>query len=570
MENFEQDSSIMDAINEYQKEQKEKSEFQKALELQNDAQKKLEEADAEATAALNKAKSEDAGNKLDAILAMERQARLSAGLDPDAPREEINPDEVLVNNPTTAKLKKEVDLNTPVTEEEEYDYGESQSGIVINHSDIKLAQKGPMSNEAALQEKVSNNVDDYVSEMDAEIDALKEAKDVIENEVLDDEDMEEVGNSSDNEDIDYNAMPKSEFDKKYNEAVVVIDKFKVAKIDFTDEEREKLRLARTITLKQVTTQEVKELKIKKKKPKLDQVIKSTISNFSTVVPLIASGYTAKLSGCSVTELMAIISTLDENNPVENFSRKTSLLYEKILETSIGKLTYDEFLEKTCHVDLPMLMYGLACATFPEEDTVDLICNNEKCGKPMPHKYNMRSLLRVERFSDIVKEKIAKTVDNSYNLDTSIKYATTAPVNTIERLEFPHSKIVADFEYKSLASFKRILAKQFNENIEVPTELADIYGFSLFIKAIYVPDHEDDGYFEYTDQMEVTKILNAMNRIDLGILYKKANEMGESNNIEFGYMNIDCPHCKAHYNSLSAEIDQLLFTRCRLEMNTIVE
>ena len=570
MENFEQDSSIMDAINEYQKEQKEKSEFQKALELQNDAQKKLEEADAEATAALNKAKSEDAGNRLDALLAMERQARLSAGLDPDAPREEVKPDEVLINNPTTAKLKKEVDLNVPVTEEEEYDYEESQSGIVINHSDIKLAQKGPMSNEAALQEKVSNNVDEYVSEMDAEINSLKEAKDVIENEVLDDEDMEEVENSSDNEDIDYNAMSKADFDKKYNEAVVVIDKFKVAKIDFTDEEREKLRLARTITLKQVTTQEVKELKIKKKKPKLDQVIKSTISNFSTVVPLIASGYTAKLSGCSVTELMAIISTLDENNPVENFSRKTSLLYEKILETSIGKLTYEEFLEKTCHVDLPMLMYGLACATFPEEDTVDLICNNEKCGKPMPHRYNMRSLLRVERFSDIVKEKIAKTVDNSYNLDTSIKYAATAPVNTIERLEFPHSKIVADFEYKSLASFKRILAKQFNENIEVPTELADIYGFSLFIKAIYVPDHEDDGYFEYTDQMEVTKILNAMNRIDLGILYKKANDMGESNNIEFGYMNIDCPHCHTHYNSLGAEIDQLLFTRCRLEMNTIVE
>jgi len=226
MENFEQDSSIMDAINEYQKEQKEKSEFQKALELQNDAQKKLEEADAEATAALNKAKSEDAGNKLDAILAMERQARLSAGLDPDAPREEINPDEVLVNNPTTAKLKKEVDLNVPVTEEEEYDYEESQSGIVINHYDIKLAQKGPMSNEAALQEKVSNNVDDYVSEMDAEIDALKEAKDVIENEVLDDDELEEVENSSDNEDIDYNAMSKADFDKKYNEAVVVIDKFK--------------------------------------------------------------------------------------------------------------------------------------------------------------------------------------------------------------------------------------------------------------------------------------------------------------------------------------------------------
>ena len=567
---YEQDSSVLDAIEEFQKLQKEKSDFQKALELQNDSQKRLEESDREANAAINKAKNNDAGDKIDAIFEMEKRARLSAGLNPDAPREEIQIDEVVVNNPTTAKLKKEIDLNTPVTEEEDFDYAESESGVVINHADIKLAQKGPMSNEAAVQEKVSNNVDDYVSEMDEEINSLKEAKEVIENEVLDDEEMEEIENASPSDEIDYNAMPKTEFDNKYKDAIVIIDKFKLATIDFTEEEREKLRLARTITLKQVTSKEVRELKIKKKKPKLEQVIKSTISNFSTVVPLIGSGYTVKLSGCSVTELMAIISTLDENNPIENFSKKTSLIYEKILETSIGKLTYEEFLEKTCYVDLPMLMYGLACATFPDEDTVDLICNNEKCGKAMPHRYSMRSLLRVERFNDVVKSKIAKTVDNSYSVETSKKYASTAPVNSIERLEFPHSKIIADFEYKSLADFKKIITKQFNENIEIPKELGDVYGFSIFIKAIYVPDHEDDGYYEYTDQMEVAKVLNAMNRIDLSILYKKANEMGESNNIEFGYMNIDCPHCKTHYNALTADIEQLLFTRCRLEMNTIVE
>lgn len=573
---IEKDPAILDAINDFQKNEQGKTPFQLALENQNKVNKSLEEQAKDANATLQQAFNEKSPiDRRSALDNMERNARINAGLDPNIVRDDIDLDKA-ASNSLTQSLKQDVENklhsvhNGPVQESDDYDYEEKNSGIIIDHKDIKLQETKTMNSEAATEEKLHDNVMEYVKEMDDEINALKEAKNVVENEVLDDDEMKEIDDMPVVDDTDYNQLSSGEYNKRYNEAIVLIDKCGIANVNFTPEEEEKLKHARSITLKQVTTKDIKTINVKKKKPKLDEAVRSSLSNFDTVVPLIGSGYTAKLSGCSIYELMAIISTLDEANPIENFNRKTTLIYEKIRETSIGKMTYEEFLSNTYHGDLPMLTYGLACATFPEEDSVDLTCNNEKCGKQIPHKYNMRSLLRVEKLNDVVKKKISSTVDNSYTVESSKAYASNAPVNKVDRVELPSSKFIVDFEFKSLADFKKIIVDQYNNNETVPRELTDIYGVALFVQSIYIPDLEDGGYYEYNEPLEIARALFSVDRIDLGIVYKQINKMGQTTNIEFGFMNVDCPHCKTHYNTLRADIDQVLFTRCQLEMNTIVE
>lgn len=465
---------------------------------------------------------------------------------------------------------KMVESGVPITIDEDFENMDSGLGLVINREEFSevVEDRAVLGNKEAMEDKCKDNIDRYMEERDEEINAIKKAEEISKTEVLSDEEMEELD--------DYavmNDMSKSEFDKKVNETVVLIDKTNVGVvIDFTDEEREKLRSAKQITLKEVEVKELETIKIKKKNNKkpVESLIRTVIHQHAVMVPLLSSGYTVKLKGCSVFELLALLNIKEGENPTVSMKEKWSIIHSKIVETSLGDLSFTEFMDKTAYSDLPMLLYGLTCASFPDEDTVDLKCNN--CDKSFKHTYLMNSTLRFEMLPDSSKERFKEVIDNSYVKQDSEEYAANALVNSVKRFRLPSSGILVDFEYKSGDKFISKVIKDIQTDGLDEMDIT-ILGITAVIQRLLLPDLEanDGSYFEINEPLEMVEVIRQLDFTDRRIVVKQSESMIMDTEIKFGLIDVTCPHCGHVTNVIKIDkIEDILFLLCEREMNTVAK
>lgn len=513
------------------------------------------------------------GDMLAEILSAESKARLAAGLDPAIPKvEPTAPVEEVYEqvNPTTEAPKTNNFVQgVPILEDDDMD-DEEETGFVVTKDEFTATyvDREPVKGGAKelVEDKAVENIQAYMEERDEEISRVEAAKQAMESEVLSDEELDEGYTAE-----DINGMSVEDYGKHYQEAVVLIDKTDACKvIDFTDEDREKLRLAKTITLREVEKKGLSTIKIKRKSKhmNIETLLQSTVKNFATVVPLMTSGFTVKLRGCSVLEMIDLIDRKEGKDDVSTYKDRWSFIHDKIVETSLGPMTYSEFIKKVSYSDRPMLIYALTCASFPEEDTVMLKCG--QCGKTYEHKYTIKSLLRIETMSEKLKDRFAKTIDNSHRLDTSKAYAEEAPVNTTKRIELPISGIVIDFEYKSIETFLHKNIEEWQSD-EIPENLALAALLTTYISSIYIPDPNSPGeYYEIEDFLEMCETIQKLSNVDRNLINKISDSMASDSMVTFGFNNMVCPHCGTHTNMIETNIDTILFQQCERQMSTKIE
>jgi hypothetical protein len=61
------------------------------------------------------------------------------------------------------------------------------------------------------------------------------------------------------------------------------------------------------------------------------------------------------------------------------------------------MTFNQFLHRTASIDMETFVYGILCATYPDDDKVDLECRVCKAG--FEHSYSISSLIRVEEMGN---------------------------------------------------------------------------------------------------------------------------------------------------------------------------
>ena len=301
--------------------------------------------------------------------------------------------------------KIKVEKDEPVkTEPKEYD----GPGLVIQKKEPQ-EEVNPL-DFTKMNYESKQAVNKYLEDMDKEIEEYEEDFGEYMEEYLEKKEKAEKNENTDKKDddddeeddmVDKDADPR-EFMDKYNEAIVVIDKTGMGSvIDFTDEEREKLEKVKKIKLEEVETVELKQIKTKRaKKGRAKKIINKVNKTRHTPVVLPISGFTVTMSGCSTYELLTLIT--DEGNPVELQRSKWSLIHSKIVDTSIGKLSFDDFLNNVAQMEYDVLVYGILCASYPEKDKFPLKC--PKCGTSFEHEYDIRSLLKCTRLLHSLVER----------------------------------------------------------------------------------------------------------------------------------------------------------------------
>ena len=432
-------------------------------------------------------------------------------------------------------------------------------GLVIKNDEL-IKKKEQLPKYTGVTPDTQSSIDKYMAEFDADIEMMREQNEELKEELgIEDEDDETPEEDP--------GMTKDEFQEKYNQAVVIIDKTGFGKvINFTEEEHEKLEKAKKIKLEEVETISLDTIKTKKPKKKdIDKIIKRVTSITTTNIVLPLSGYTAEVKGCSAYEL---ISLIDQNeNALLNAQNKWSLIHSKLENTSLGKMDFNEFLMNTAASDYNTFIYGLLCSTYPDDDKMPLTCT--KCKKPFDHSYSVRSLIRAEAMSDQLKDTFMEIVDNSVTEASAKEVHDKALISSVKRIRLPQSGIIAEIYVQSAYDLINKSIKDLNDNTdEKYTQTAVL---STLINTFYVPDPDEPGsYFEVTNGADISKTLYTLNEIDVLIIRKMGEELLDGMNISYGLMDITCPHCGNYIPFIELELENILFYRYRQALNTVIE
>lgn len=493
------------------------------------------------------------------------------------------------NNIPTPKRQRETDVEKIVSNiPQGFDKSQVENateGIVVENTEI--IKNAPMKGEGIsgniISEEQMASIMESMQEMEEETQLAKkefdewnlkqaaEAKMAAKGEEDDDDSdeiifVDDVHNGAEESLVDKES-DKEEFAKKYKEAVVVIDKSQMGQvINFTDAERAKLEKVKKIKLEEVETVEIPVKKCKRvKKGSADKILKKINSVRTTPVVLPVSGFTVVMKGCSTFELMGLVSNND--NTVEGLVSKWTLIHSKIESTSIGHMDFNKFLNSVSQMEYELFVYGILCATFPDEDVFPLTC--PKCQTDIEHKYSVRTLLRAELMSDRLKDAVARTVDASYTEEQAKECYDNSLLNTNEQIMLPESQYIFKIGVQTAYSF---IYDSVDAIDKMDKKYANAAILSSTVESIYIQDPEDDGYFEIDDTEDKIKIIYSLGSKDISILGARISKAVEGMQFEFGLMDVNCGNnkCNNHVNSVPVDMDSILFLKYQQTMNTTID
>lgn len=462
----------------------------------------------------------------------------------------------------------------------------SYSGVEVSTNDVMneapVAGGGISGGNGKLSKDQMASIQETLAEMDAEADAARaefenwnklqkqqreEGKEPVKFEQFVDPENHTIQKVEDVKNAVQEETPDPVAQKAAEEALVVIDKSGMGQvINFTAEERAKLEKVKKIKVQEVEQINLKSLKTKRAKKEDAETVLKRVSNIRTTnIVLPISGITAVMQGCSTFELIGLVSERDVT--VQGTIDKWSLIHSKVETTSIGKLDFNTFLNSVSQLEYDIFVYGILCATYPEDDVFPLEC--PKCNRDFDHKYVIRGMLQTDMMSPRLVEAVKKAVDNSYTVESSKKCFDDSLLNTSFVYELPESGYVVKLGvatayshiYESMATIDQLDKKYAQAAI-----------LSSTVEAVLVKDPTDGEYFEFTEPIDIIKALHQLKPIDLGILGNKISEMIDGMSFTFGLNNIRCtnPKCQAQIDFEEVSLDSILFHKYHQAINTTIE
>ena len=357
---------------------------------------------------------------------------------------------------------------------------------------------------------------------------------------------------------------------------VLIDKtgFGNRKVDFTEEEREKMAEASLIRVTEVEDLEISSFEFSAPEESYVDKLESMDSTYgTTLVPLVASRYRAKMKGLGYGQLADLLMDIEEPR-FEQHLKRYSIIYNNIVETSVGKFdSFEDFLKSTAKIDMDVLLYGLMVSTYPELDSVAITCG--RCRSQFEQKYFVRDLMDIRNASTEYLKKLDELMTcPEYEYENFFK---DSPVHKRKYIQLPTSKHVVeigvasayDYLYKVINNYGD---KQFEKNhaddINASLRLNILY--LDMVRSISIPDKNNPKkLYKYESFEDVIQILYRLPMKDQQILNGIIGRYYNNYTIGYSIKNSKCPNCN---NTIDTDVDlnDLLFFKVNQLLNTAVE
>ena len=359
--------------------------------------------------------------------------------------------------------------------------------------------------------------------------------------------------------------------KNSNVAEIIIDKSKASVDDLalTEEEHEKLEKVKRLRLILVEDTELKNITIERpsEEHKADYLryIEGSLSKYQ--VPLVMLGDFVTFKGAQIIQLVSAINyediTIDEQ-----INQKATLIYDKLQSGSIlhkydergrNTMTYNQFCNIFPYQDLDIAMYGILCASSMEETSTSLTC--ESCQHTWDHKYNIKSLLKMDHLSEDYKTRTGDIISNKSN-DIMLNKLYNERKKA-RRYKSPFTGNIYDVSYPTVARAVDIL-KRIDQKDAV---MAYVSAICLYISRILVYNKDKDSYIPIEAE-EVDLMIDTASNLTNEDMTMIANQIRSDLFYEARFaLDAECPSChrKAH---IPLNVENLIFLKAQDSMAEI--
>ena len=261
-----------------------------------------------------------------------------------------------------------------------------------------------------------------------------------------------------------------------------------------------------------------------------------------------SGYMAQIAPLVHKD---IISLMTSN--LSRYERQKAIykvMYDKLVNISCGKLSFEEWLKCTSSGDIESLYYGLYCSTFPGLGTFTFECPD--CEEQTTMKIDNANLVKTAN-NDKMKKLINKVSKNVLSKEEMRKYSL---IGKYEGYKLTDSGIVMEVRTPSLWDVLDMLQKVPEKLIDRDATSAE---YMLYINRFLIPIKDTNNYSEERDRQEILRIIDNLSLDDSQELQNAIQAKYEENRISYSIKNIKCPKCHAEFKDTEISIEDILFT-----------
>ena len=307
--------------------------------------------------------------------------------------------------------------------------------------------------------------------------------------------------------------------------------------------------------------------------KLDSILESVTEPFTATVALPFSGYSATFKSLSPGDIIDILYPASKDE-IEQMKFKWTKIYKAIVNTSIGNLTYDQFIHHTASLDMEMCIFAILVATYGnEEHIIELTCYDDKHAdptkKPEDEDYNpgyefsvksmYNELLRYDDFSDKLMEIFTDIADNSHILEDAKNYHQKKSL----LMQVKHYKLPGDMyislQIESIYDTVYRNAKSVMAMVTANANNAMYTTPARYIKdIIFTMKNGDKAKVESITG--IVKILRTLPSDTLVEIIELSEKLVEGMEIKFGLKGISCPDCGRSFDFIRINLENELFTR----------
>lgn len=281
-------------------------------------------------------------------------------------------------------------------------------------------------------------------------------------------------------------------------------------------------------------------------------------------PVIAlkSGYKATLSALNNNEKLYVKNI--NGSLLDQTTKLLQLIYSKVQESSVGKFSFEQFLDITAEEDYDTLLYAIYHATFPSDTEYTITCphcQTENNIKLCPD--HLIEVIDQERAGQYVNEVL-----NGYGRGK--EFLKESLVNKPNRIVVPEAKMVFEIVTPTL---RRLL-----NNIRLGDSLKqfqnEIVSMVKYVSTVFVPNIESAqtgsvSFFPVTAPNEIVSIINSLSSADISALRKAISARYRQYRVEYRIPNFNCAGvtCKKEIQKVSIDIIRLIFFAIAGESNT---
>lgn len=493
---------------------------------------------------------------------------------------------------------KETPKKTPLELEMERK-AEKGNGLILNNEDIKKGEEKKLK-DFSNNDRRQKEFEEYVNDMDEKIKTandftlvnkptneleMAEMMDELETVKQKKANGEEIGNlkyladknsvesdkETENEQMTEEEIQEANERKQLVE--IIIDKTGLGyeNIEFSDEEREKIRYANEIKLKEVETLDLSSIVVSRpEKSFLETIEESSAPTLSsTMIPLPGSRYKVRVKGLSYGQLGDILLT-EETKNFDRIHKQYSIIYNSLGTPNIGKFqNFEDFLRNTAFTDMDMLLYGLIVSTFPEIESIPLSCR--RCGHQFAFEYTPRTLLDFENCSDQFLENVKSVTDCP--AEKAVEFNKGSFLKKRKVIKLPLSGYLIEFGLASAYDYLYnmvdvIFGDAFKR--DHPDDTNGILQFNAafisMIRSIYVPN-SDGTYMQFTNTEDIIQILYQVKVDEFPMISNIVGKYTDEYTPQFSFKNVTCPNCKIVIPRVSADLNNLVFRKYQRLLST---